>query len=311
MVIEVAASPRPTRRRGEILMGALAAIFFALMAVCAAGCPALMSDDFVVRTVDGSVVESGTPSDSAAPRSVDGSGREGGLDGTIGDGGAEDAASGPDAPDAQVLPRSCMDIRAAGIVTDGTYMIDIDGSGSDPAFVVYCKDMNTDAPTEYLELPANLEAGLPTSNVSGYAGGGGGPGCQYPPATLAFFRVRLNLQTLRIEPSDRTFAYFEDDSGAVSDAGYTGTAAANPGYEYGAAGSCASGGDMSGRGNVDLTGTPFRMTADTTFVPVGYLAAGTSTFSVDRKRVDLTGGGYSGWCEAPPDAGGIGLEFSP
>ena len=281
------------------------------MALGAAGCPALMSDDFTVRSVDGGVTQSDATTDSAASDAGGGSGGEGGSDATMGDGGARDEQSAPDVTDAGPIPRSCLDIHNAGGVADGKYTIDIDGLGSDPAFAVYCKDMSTVEPTEYLELPANPEAGLPTSNVSGYAGGGGGPGCQYPPATLAFFRVRLNLQTLRIEPTDRTFAYFEDDSGAVSDAGYTGTAAANPGYEYGAAGSCASGGDMSGRGNVDLTGTPFRMTADTTFVPIGYLAAGAATFSVDRKRADLTGGGYSGWCEVPPDAGGIGVEFSP
>lgn len=281
-------------------MRALITLFGAAVAACVAGCPALMSDDFTVRPVDGGLTQRDATTDSAASETGGGTGGEGGPDATIADGGADGEPSTDGADGAQPLPRSCLDIHNAGVTVDGMYVIDVDGPGPTPAFSVYCNRMTTVEPLEYLELPANLEAGVPGANVSGYAGGG--PGCPSPPVTLVFFKVRLNVQTLQIDPTDRTFAYFEEDAGSL---------AANPSFEYGAAGSCLYEGDMSGRGNVDLTGTPFRMTMNTVFVPAGFQPAGTSMFSVDRKRVDLTGGGYSGWCEIPADAGGIGLEFAP
>lgn len=204
-----------------------------------------------------------------------------------------------DRPDGgNVAARSCADIKRAGVNADGTNTIDIDGLGPNPPFSVYCRNMATVEPTEYLELPANPDAGLPNSNVSGFVLNAPAGVCtEAPTRTVAFLKVRLNIRTLHIDPSDRTFSYVEGDAG--------------PGLDYGFAGSCVSGGDMSGRGNVDLVGTPFRMTMETTFVTTGYLPGGSSTFSADRKRVDLTGGGYSGSTAVPADAGGIGLEFAP
>jgi hypothetical protein len=287
-------------------MRRLAALVFVGLSFCVAGCPALLSDDFSLHGDGGAAL-----SDATAPASNDGGGSEGASAASL-DAGADRDPSSTDAADASVVPRSCSDLREAGVQTDGTYTIDIDGTGSEPPFTVYCKDMNTVEPTEYLQLPANPEAGLPNSNVSGYAGGGGNPGCQYPPATLAFTKVRLDIQTLRIDPTDRTFSYFISEPPEAGAAVYALTQADNPGYQYASAGSCWGGGDSSGRGNADLTGTPFRMAADTMFVPYGYEPGNCSPqFSLDRKRVDLMGGGFSGWCYVAPDAGGMGIEFSP
>jgi GON domain len=278
-------------------MRALAAFFFVAMATCAAGCPALLSDDFVIRA-DGGADER----DSAASTATDGAFGDALSDATIGDGGAEGEPSGPDTADSQpVLPRSCKDIHDAGVVADGTYMIDIDGPGPAPPFAVYCYRMATVEPLEYLELPANVEAGVPDGNFSGFA-----TLCTaYPSLTVAFLKVRLDIQSLRIDRSDLTFAYVEGDGGPA--AAFDGNAP----IMYASAGSCVRGGDTSGQGNADLTGTPFRMTADTMFVPAGYNAACTAVFSPDRKRVDLRGGGYAGWCDVEADAGGIGVEFAP
>jgi hypothetical protein len=215
------------------------------------------------------------------------------------DGGIPDR-TGVDATDASlVIERSCTDVREAGLRVDGTYAIDVDGPGPAPPFIVHCHNMATVDPTEYLELPANVDAGLPSSNVSGFVRAAGT--CMPEGVRrLVFLKVRLNVPTLRIDPTDRTFAYFEN-----------GDAEPDPRLEFGSAGSCVTVGDSSGRGNVNLVGTPFRMTSDTKFVPEGYGAGGTSTFSADRKRVDLTGGGFAGWNKVPADAGGIGLEFAP
>ena len=45
---------------------------------------------------------------------------------------------------------------------------------------------------------------------------------------------------------------------------------------------------------IDLTGLPFSMAASVSFVPVGYIPYGTSTFSANRKQVSFTGGGDCG-----------------
>jgi hypothetical protein len=202
--------------------------------------------------------------------------------------------------DAGPPPRSCAEVRASGPVTDGTFTIDPDGAGPNPPFAVYCYRMSTVEPTEYLALPANVASGLPGSNVSGYVWNAPAGDCPIPPTeTTAFMRVRLSIQTMHIDTNDTTFAF-------VAYAAVDGGATLLP---YGSAGSCVGGGDQSGRGNVDFTGTPFRMTMDTRFVPQGYEPGGASTFSPDRKRVDLTGGGFSGSNTTAPDAGGIGLQF--
>jgi hypothetical protein len=128
-----------------------------------------------------------------------------------------------------------------------------------------------------------------------------------PSWTLAFLKVRLDIQSLRIDRSDLTFAYIEGDGGDAAVAAVN----ASPCAMYATACSCVRGGDTSGSGNADLTGTPFRMTAGTAFVPAGYLPACTAVFSPDYKRVDLSGGGYTGWCDVEADAGGLALEFAP
>ena len=284
-------------------MRALATLFCTGLALCAAGCPALMSDDFVVRAADGSVTQGDATTDSGASEAGVRNGGEGGSDATIGDGGADGERSALDASDAAPIPRSCLEIHNAGSVADGKYIIDIDGPGPNPAFSVYCNRMATVEPLEYLELPANVEAGVPGANVSGFEN----ICTASPPFILAFLKVRLDIQSLRIDRSDLTFAYLESDGGDAAVASVNGS----PCALYATGCSCVRGGDTSGHGNADFTGTPFRMTAGTTFVPTGYLAACTAVFSPDRKRVDLSGGGYSGWCDVKADAGGLGVEFVP
>src|SRR5215469_759411 len=212
----------------------------------------------------------------------------------------QDAATIDAAP--PVIAQSCSDIRASGATSDGVYTIDVDGpTGPKPPFNVYCRNMATVEPTEYLELPANVDAGLPNSNFSTWAGWA--PQLNTPcfplTSTLAFTKIRLIVPALTVDTSDRTFAYLEQGGGDG------GCVPAEMGYAY--AGSCLAGGDMSGRGNVDLVGTPFRLTAATSFSCTGYSASGSGTVSADRKHVDLVGEGYAGWCTAGD--GGLGLEF--
>src|SRR5215469_7848119 len=220
------------------------------------------------------------------------------VDSQKADGSAPDVAA-PDAgsPDAYqdvatidaappVTAQSCSDIRASGATSDGVYTIDVDGpTGPKPPFNVYCRNMSTVEPTEYLELPANLDAGL-SANFSNWAGWAPQLGNPCPALTLAFTKVRLVLPGLTVDTSDRTFATLEGPADAAS------CLPTEMGYAY--AGSCLAGGDMSGRGNVDLIGTPFRLTAATSFSCTGYSASGSGTVSADRKHADLVGGGYAG-----------------
>lgn len=197
---------------------------------------------------------------------------------------------------APVTARSCADISTH---IDGVYTIDVDGpAGPNPPFAVYCRNMTTVEPTEYLELPANVDAGL-NSNFSGFAGWAPQLNNPCPALTLSFTKVRLVVPNLVIDTTDRTFATLspQDAGSCIPQA---------MGYAF--AGSCQAAGDTSGRGNVDLVGTPFRMAAATMFAVGGYGGTGIANFSPDRKHVDLMGGGYSGWCS--PAANNIQLEFT-
>ena len=62
---------------------------------------------------------------------------------------------------------------------------------------------------------------------------------------------------------------------------------------YGVAMSCVSQGNASGVGNIDLTGTPFKVASS--FSLGGSQPAGTATLSSGNQVVSLTGGGFCGW----------------
>lgn len=195
------------------------------------------------------------------------------------------------------LPRSCRELKSAGINTDGVYAIDLDGPGPKRPLNIYCRNMMTVDPSEYLELPANADAGLPNSNFSGWVTNAPPGVCASEPTrTVWFERVRLNIEVMRIEVTDTTFAHPL-------------TGPYQP-IAYALAGSCVNLGDRSGRANVNLVGTPLRIASSTQFGAVGYGAAGDAVFSADRKRVDLSGGGYSG-TESVVSDGGLIVEFDP
>ena len=50
----------------------------------------------------------------------------------------------------------------------------------------------------------------------------------------------------------------------------------------------------SGVANIDLTGTPFAV-ATGEFLQGGFASSGSSTYSSNKRVVNLTGGGYCGW----------------
>ena len=139
----------------------------------------------------------------------------------------------------------CADVKASNPGwLDGNY--EIQPSGGE-AFTVYCSDM-AGTPKEYLTL---AETG-PGKNFSSYVAGGESSGTD---VVTSFTKVRLDPATLEILIEDRTFS---NSVGGIShpDGGGPVSVTSMP---YGAAMNCNASPPF-GTANVDLRGTPFKVT---------------------------------------------------
>ena len=166
---------------------------------------------------------------------------------------------------------------------DGEYMIDPDGPGGNPPFSVYCYNM-AGTPTEYLTL-ARVGEG---TNYTKFAVGGIHVGTD---AYTHWSKLRFNPQTMDVDREDYTFAV---SRGSMIDSRYP---AAPPvtRYHYGSAADCIGAGSVAGRANINLGGTPFRVSPNVQFILQGWpYPSGSTAISTDRKVVDLQGGGYCG-----------------
>ena len=188
------------------------------------------------------------------------------------------------------LPSSCADLRDQDPeAADGTYTLYL-GRDADKAVTIYCHNM-AETPAAYLEF-ANSDDGF------NYASTG------YPGQELIthYSRVHLDLQTLIVDVTDRTFA---ETSGSAPEPGLiTGT-------DYATAVGCNAGeaGTVVAQANIDLTGTPFLVAESVTFVVRGQESEGSDPeISPDRKTVNLAVGGRCGWI-AP--AGNLTLAYAP
>jgi hypothetical protein len=200
-----------------------------------------------------------------------------------GGGGMIDMDAGTDAAQ-DAGPVSCAALRAlTGAMTDGKYMIDVDGDGPLKAFQVYCFNMAdpTKPPAEYLSVPSSGG-----SNVSKFAIGGYCTGCTSD-FVRQFTRVRLRVPDLTVLTNDVQFA------SALAACGNTDCQGTD--LQWGMAGSCVNNNDSSGTANIDLTGTPFHLDTSAKFGQTGFMPAGSANVSTDRKTVSITGGGACGW----------------
>jgi hypothetical protein len=212
------------------------------------------------------------------------------------------------------FPGSCLAVKALGASTDGTYSIYVHFR----YFDVYCADMSTGAPKEYITLqktgtfPATAPFGSPLAapgNPAGATVSGGGYTVQFPgmanfssleangpywTLVTMFSKVRLLLATMEIDTTDTRFTTTKryDPNSAL---------AAMP---YANAEGCSGfGSAVSSFGNVDLTGTPFQVNDSFTLAALfqnGYAnATGTWTpgqfgpFAVTGQVVNF---GVSGTC---------------
>lgn len=162
---------------------------------------------------------------------------------------------------------------------DGEYLLLNNGN----LLTVYCGGMST-TPRSYIDLS---KTGT-NVNFSQYTAGGASPGTN---VRTSFTKVGINPATLQADIGDLAFA---SSTGSLRHAGST-TVTSMP---YGVAMSCIAPNNAAGVANINLTGTPFKVTS--TFATGGAAAAGTAAVSRSMQVVNLTGGGFCGWMMSAP-----------
>jgi PKD repeat protein len=132
------------------------------------------------------------------------------------------------------LPARCTDVKAIDSwLNEGEYLIRSNGS----PFSVYCDDMMTDTPREFVTLKAG--------NFSLYE-----DFAPHPSAPTDFYKLRIDPSDLRVDIMDTTFSHNESRWTGVS-------------IPYGTAMSCHGGmSGVAGRFQIDLTLTPFVIPPD-------------------------------------------------
>ena len=173
-------------------------------------------------------------------------------------------------------PETCAELRAEYPgVGDGDNTLYIDHDPQKP-WTAYCRDM-AGTPKEYLPL-VNLADG---KNFSQYTAGGPSPGTD---VRTKYTRVRIDPIALIVDIDDTTYS---SSSGQLMHGNLVVTK-----MPYAVAMNCLLG-QATGLGQVDLTGTPFKVVDE--FCKGGENPIGVATISPDGKTVDLTAGGNCSW----------------
>jgi GON domain-containing protein len=184
---------------------------------------------------------------------------------------------------------SCGDIHRHLVkAPDGDYLLYNNGN----LFTVYCDDMSTNMPREYIDL---VKTG-PGANFSQYTAGGASKGTN---VRTWFTKLRINPANLTVDIGDLTFAR---SGGYLKHSGTTPVTS----MPYGVAMSCTAPSAANGVGNIDLRWTPFQV--NNAFTVGGSNAKGSATVTQDKQLVNLTGGGYCGWIAPAP---GLYNPFNP
>nr|MBC8281997.1 cadherin-like domain-containing protein [Chloroflexota bacterium] len=177
----------------------------------------------------------------------------------------------------EYLPQSCGDILDLNpSAVDGTYTIYPDSHNFD----IYCHDMASGSPLEYLTLAKTTA----NDNFSLYPVGGASTGTT---VRTDYTKLRLDTDNLVVDTGDQTFSA---SSGLISHSANTRPGVPVSSMPLGVAMSCIGGYDSSGQANINLRGTSFKI--DDTFTLAGWKAAGSAAFSGTKREVDVTGGGY-------------------
>jgi hypothetical protein len=184
---------------------------------------------------------------------------------------------------------SCGDIRRHLVkAADGDYLLYNNGN----LFTVYCDDMSSNMPREYIDL---VKTGY-GANFSQYTAGGASPGTN---VRTMFKRLRINPASLTVDIGDLTFA---SSTGSLKHSGSVKVTS----MPYGVAMSCTAPRAPNGTGNIDLRYTPFQV--NDAFTVGGASAKGPATVTQGKQLVNLAGGGYCGWIAPAP---GLYSPFNP
>jgi hypothetical protein len=186
---------------------------------------------------------------------------------------------------------SCGDIHRHLVkAPDGDYLLYNSGN----LFTVFCDDMSSNMPREYIDL---VKTGY-GANFSQYTAGGASPGTS---VRTSFARLRVNPNSLTVDIGDLTFAR---SAGSLMHSGSVKVTS----MPYGVAMSCTAPQAPNGTGNIDLRYTPFQVS--NTFTVGGSSAKGSATVTRDNQVVALNGGGYCGWI-APSHSPQLYNPFNP
>ena len=184
---------------------------------------------------------------------------------------------------------SCGDIRRHLVkAPDGDYLLYNNGN----LFTVYCDDMSSNTPREYIDL---VKTGY-GANFSQYTAGGASAGTN---VRTLFKKLRINPASLTADIGDLTFA---SSTGWLKHSGSVKVTS----MPYGVAMSCTAPRAPKGTGNIDLRYTPFQVS--TAFTVGGSNAKGSATVTQGKQLVNLAGGGYCGWIAPAP---GLYNPFNP
>ncbi|XP_061542969.1 A disintegrin and metalloproteinase with thrombospondin motifs 9 isoform X3 [Phycodurus eques] len=188
------------------------------------------------------------------------------------------------------LPSSCQDAQLMnGMLSDGEHLLNIQGS----TLKVHCAGMQTENPREYITLTTG--EGENFSEIFGFrlndpfqcpSNSSRREDCDcrrdYPAAGFTIFsKVRLDLSKMSIITADWQFALTPEGSRVP----------------FGTAGDCYSASQCpQGRFRINLSGTGFKVAADTRWTSQGNYAVADIKKSQDSSRVSGTCGGYCGKC---------------
>ena len=136
--------------------------------------------------------------------------------------------------------------------------------------------MDSDFPKEYLTLQ-NIGGSYNYSQITAHN--------YYVGTTVrtSFSKVRVDPDNMQILVNDYQFS---SSTGSIDDGSITKA-------RFGQAGNCSHTSGYAGHGNIDLSGSPFKVSDS--FSAYGYLPFGSANFSEEDQVVSLSGGGLCGY----------------
>jgi hypothetical protein len=201
------------------------------------------------------------------------------------------------------VPATCADVAAkVALANDTSVTLYVQGDVSMP-WTAFCH-----GGLEYLTLPAGG-----SGNFGQYTAGGKSPGTD---VRTQYTRIRLVPSTLVVDICDQTFA---TSTGSLQHDPNNIPGVIVSSMPLGSAMDCAGSNSHTGVAQVDVTGTPFAVTAS--WSPGGNSPGGAVTSSNAGRTAAITGGGNCGW-NAPTGSPGnpfntfsssklLGLAYMP